>query len=108
LQHCELRYIEESEKICPDGMADVLRRVLTERLGNKDTRVIQQQIDPSEFLNGGRNDLAGRLRMAYVALHESHLRCLRQSLCRRKAPSICNDAISICGKPIYCFKPDPA
>src|SRR5262249_15647724 len=70
LRYGELRHIEETQETRPDRLADVLRSVVTERLGNKDARIITQAIDPTEFLNCGRNDLPGRFGMAYIAVHE--------------------------------------
>src|SRR5262245_64763086 len=105
LRYGELRDIEESQEVRPDRVAEVLRRVVTEWPGNKDARIIQQQIDPPECLNCGSNDVPGCFGMADIAVHELHSGCVGQLHCRGKAPRVCHDTIVMWRKAVECITP---
>src|SRR5216684_6141710 len=75
LRHRELRHIEESCQVrlrCPQK---IVGGVLGKGLGNKDARVVYQQIDSSKILNCGTHDMSGRFLDTNVAVHQFQIGC---------------------------------
>ncbi len=70
LLHCELSDVEESQQVGRDQGIEVFGRIVGERLGAEDSRVIHQHVDGSKVPHRGFDTFGGDPLRADIAIDE--------------------------------------
>src|ERR1700745_3698843 len=99
LLNSELGNVEETRKGCCIYHSKLFDRLFGERLRDKDSRIVHQQINSLKVLDRDGDYLLRGLLKSNIAIDQFQIRRVLQGHRRPDVARVCNYAISICDQP---------